>query len=154
VRLHVLDHPDDRRDALFTPVRWIVWDGHGMRDPGPGFDDEPLQDVLGSDNGKFKAEVLIVGCCWGAAKPFTDIIGRHLETPIAYVGCKNTPGKTEGGILYPRLLETLARQASGTDPGTLVTALRSVIATTISANTKPKSLGAAGWTAMVLPSAS
>jgi hypothetical protein len=129
-RFHVFDDADDQREALFTPARWIVWDGHGWEGSGPGIGDVSL-DALISDGRKIAAEALIVGCCWGVTDRYTDVIRRCLAAPVAYVGCEKRAGVTHGGVLFPPLLAALAAHAPGTDTDTLVAALREALGATV-----------------------
>ncbi len=124
VRLYVFDDLADQREALLTPVRAIVWDGHSSWDDDvPGVDGSPLDGVFGRDGRRIAAEALIIGCCWGATSEFTDVIRGYLAAPTAYVGCLKRPGKAHGAIVFPPLLEALASLEPGADLDTRVEAL-------------------------------
>jgi len=82
VRLYVFDELADQREALLTPVRAIIWDGHSNGDDDePGVDGSPLAGIFGRDRRHLKA--LIVGCCRGAGSKFTDVIRGYLAAPTA-----------------------------------------------------------------------
>ena len=145
VRMYVFDEPADQREALLTPVRAIIWDGHSSWDDDePGVDGSPLAGVFGNDGRRITAEALIIGCCWGAGSKFTDVIRGYLAAPTAYVGCQKQPGKTHGAIVFPPLLEALASLEPRADPDTRVAALREALDQTAAAwpTIKP-----AKWTA-------
>jgi hypothetical protein len=128
VRLYVFDDLADQREALLTPVRAIIWDGHSSWDDDvPGVDGSPLDGVFGRDDRRITAEALIIGCCWGATSEFTDVIRRYLAAPTAYVGCLKRPGKTHGAIVFPPLLEALASLEPRADLDTRVEALREAL---------------------------
>jgi hypothetical protein len=128
VRLYIFDDLADQREALLTPVRAIIWDGHSSWDDDvPGVDGSPLDGVFGRDDRRITAEALIIGCCWGATSEFTDVIGRYLAAPTAYVGCLKRPGKTHGAIVFPPLLEALASLELGASLDTRVEALREAL---------------------------
>jgi hypothetical protein len=130
VRMYVFDDLADQREALLTPVRAIIWDGHSSWDDDvPGVDGSPLDGVFGRDDRRITAEALIIGCCWGATSEFTDVIRRYPAAPTAYVGCLKKPGKTHGAIVFPPLLETLASLEPGADLDTRVAALRQALDT-------------------------
>jgi hypothetical protein len=145
VRMYVFDELADQREALLTPVRAIIWDGHSSWDDDePGVDGSPLAGVFGNDGRYITAEALIIGCCWGAGSEFTDVIRGYLAAPTAYVGCQKQPGKTHGAIVFPPLLEALASLAPGADLDTRVETLREALDNTAAAwpTIKP-----AKWTA-------
>jgi len=128
VRMYVFDELADQREALLTPVRAIIWDGHSSWDDDePGVDGSPLEGVFGGDGRCITAEALIVGCCWGAHSDFTDVICGYLAAPTAYVGCQKQPGKTHGAIVFPPLLEALGALEPGADLDMRVTALREAL---------------------------
>ena len=132
VRLYVFDELADQREALLTPVRAIIWDGHSNGDDDePGVDGSPLAGIFGRDRRHLKA--LIVGCCRGAGSKFTDVIRGYLAAPTAYVGCQKQPGKTHGAIVFPPRLEALASLEPGEDLGTRVAALREALDKTAAA---------------------
>jgi hypothetical protein len=111
VRFYVLDSPDDQREVVLSPARGIIWDGHGgwVRD-APAVDGIPLNDVLSASGRKIRADVLMIGCCWGGSDDFTDVVRRHLSAPLVYIGCEERAGKTHGGKVQ-RCLES---QSPGT----------------------------------------
>jgi hypothetical protein len=128
VRMYVFDDPADQREALLTPVRVIIWDGHSSWDDDvPGVDGSSLEGVFGDDGRSITAEALIIGCCWGADSQFTDVLRGCLAVPTAYVGCQKQPGKTHGAIVFPPLLEALASLEPGADLDTRVAALREAL---------------------------
>jgi hypothetical protein len=117
----------DQREVLLAPARAIIWDGHSSWGGGPGVDGSPLESVFGRDGRRIAAEALIVGCCWGAASEFTDVIRGYLAAPTAYVGCQKKPGKTHGAIVFPPLLEALASLEPGAELDMRVEALREAL---------------------------
>jgi hypothetical protein len=82
--MYVFDEPADQREALLTPVRAIIWDGHSNgNDDEPGVDGSPLAGIFGRDRRRITAEALIIGCCRGAGSRFTDVIRGYLAAPTA-----------------------------------------------------------------------
>jgi hypothetical protein len=107
VRMYVSDDAAEQRQALFAPVPWIVWDDHGY--PGPAVGEHLLGELLGGEQ-KITAEALMLGCCWGRTPEFTEAIRHHLAGPTAFVGCERQAGRTHGPLVFPLLLDALARQ--------------------------------------------
>ena len=57
VRMYVFDELADQREALLTPVRAIIWDGHSNGDDDePGVDGSPLAGIFGRDRRRITTE--------------------------------------------------------------------------------------------------
>lgn len=145
VRSCVTDDPVEVREALVTPVRWIIWDTHGHDGPTIGGHD---LDKLLADGRRITAQAFMLGCCWGGTSEFTAMIRRHLGQPTAFLGCQHQPRATHGRLLFPPLLEALAPLiGTRAKPETLKGAMRTALARTTAAHPQ---LQPAGWDVQVL----
>jgi hypothetical protein len=64
--------------------------------------------VLGHGGQPITAEAFMLGCCFGGATEFTDVISRHLAGPTAFLGCEYKPDRTHGPLIWPLVVDELA----------------------------------------------
>lgn len=148
VRLCVSDDDAERASALVAPVPWIIWDDHGWRWPRPKVGGRFLDELLGRGGQPITAEALMLGCCWGGTSEFTDVISRHLARPTAFLGCKDTPDRTHGPLVWPPVVDELAPLIGrGAAPRALADAMNAAAARAIWAHPE---LEDARWEATVL----
>lgn len=147
VRLCVSDDDTERARALAS-VRWMIWDDHGWRWPRPKVAGRFLDEVLGRAGQPITAEAFMLGCCYGGTTEFTDVISRHLAAPTAFLGCEHTPDRTHGPLIWPPVVDELARLIGrGADPQELADAMNAGVATAIRSHPELKP---AHWEATVL----
>jgi hypothetical protein len=146
VRMCVSDDAAEQRQALFAPVRWIIWDDHGY--PGPAVGEHLLGELLTGDGQKITAEALMLGCCRGRTPEFTEAIRRYLAGPTAFAGCEHEPGLTHGPLVFSPLLDALAPLiGTGASAESLAEAMNTALG--VAARDHP-ALESARWQAMVL----
>lgn len=61
----------------------------------------------------------MLGCCWGDAGRYTNVISRCIREPTVFLGCKQEPRKTHGRHVFPPLLLALAPLIGSSSPETL-----------------------------------
>jgi hypothetical protein len=147
VRFHVLDDPDDQREAVLSSARAVIWDGHGgWVDDAPAVDGARLDKVLTSTD-RITAEVLVVGCCWGGTADYTEFVSRHISAPLVYIGCEERAGKTHGSKVFPPLMDALASRSPGAASEGLRDVLQRALDTAVAEHPE---LGKSAWKAAVL----
>ena len=93
-RLCMSDDEALLRGAVLAEEDQVVLDGHG--DPDSALLGLfPLGNLLGGGL-SFKARVLMLGCCWGNAGRYRNVVEQCIKKPTVFLGCEHEPRKTHG----------------------------------------------------------
>lgn len=95
---------------LRAPVDMVVLDGHGYLPPRVGCLPLTPHRIRDRHGRGITAPVVVIGACLGASPLFVDAVRDCLDRPAVLVGCDGETEFHQAAVIYPPLLELLARQ--------------------------------------------